>query len=495
MMNRFFRTILTALALVLGLVACQKDDKGISVKDGMNVVGYVKDTKGKPIPGVVVSDGVNCVVTDDQGIYQMKAAKGTRRVFVSVPSDYEIPMGADNLPKIYNNFVLMSGQAVQSDFILTPSAKKTDFTLVAMADIQIENESAYNEVKTTLMPKITEYVKTLSGPVYGYSLGDMVWDQMDYLNRQYKEVITSLNIPVFHVIGNHDFDVKAATNDATADYFRKSFGPVNYSFNIGDCHFIGISDIAYKAGDKAGYGREISAATMEWMKQDLSYVSKDKMIVLSMHVPSQRRYVSSSEVGDDFSYMKSARELYALLDGRPALILSGHLHKGYTVTINGMVEEHNHASVMGEGWSNNALGICNDGCPRSFYIYKFSGPKLVDQYQKGILFDRNFQMRVYKPGECDKMIDALKIKTASKGDMIINVFNWHYTWTVSVDEDGTSTNLSNIKIQDLTAYGVNYSHASCDHMFKYTPKSSNWKKITVTAKDPYGNVYTESVTR
>ena len=81
------------------ILSCRKDAPGIDVKEGMNVVGYVRDDSGAPVSGAVVSDGHTCVATDADGIYQMKVPSGTRKVFVSVPSGYDIPMSSSGLPK------------------------------------------------------------------------------------------------------------------------------------------------------------------------------------------------------------------------------------------------------------------------------------------------------------------------------------------------------------------------------------------------------------
>ena len=231
-----FCIVLTALAVI----SCRKDAPGIDVKDGMNVVGYVKDDGGSPIQGAVVSDGRTCVVTDAEGIYQMKVPSGTRRVFVSVPSGYEIPMSSSGLPKIYNNFVLMKDKPVQSDFTLKRSSAGDDFTLFVLADVQLEHESACETFSNSVMPGILEYTRTLQGPVIGLSLGDMVWDQMDYMAGSYAGQIVKLGFPVFHVIGNHDYDVRALTLEDADNVFENTFGPVNWSFNYGQCHFIGI---------------------------------------------------------------------------------------------------------------------------------------------------------------------------------------------------------------------------------------------------------------
>ena len=57
-----------------------------------NVSGRVTSTDGKPVAGVVVSDGLNCTQTDAEGRYQMTSDLRNRHfIMLSVPAEYEIP--------------------------------------------------------------------------------------------------------------------------------------------------------------------------------------------------------------------------------------------------------------------------------------------------------------------------------------------------------------------------------------------------------------------
>ena len=60
----------------------------ISSLTAKEIKGTVKDTEGKGVAGVVVSDGLNTVVTDSKGRFKMDADQDSRFVFVSTPSGY-----------------------------------------------------------------------------------------------------------------------------------------------------------------------------------------------------------------------------------------------------------------------------------------------------------------------------------------------------------------------------------------------------------------------
>lgn len=58
--------------------------------EGTTIYGVVSTTEG-PVKGVVVSDGVEVTITDENGIYQLKSAKKWKYAFISIPSSYEVP--------------------------------------------------------------------------------------------------------------------------------------------------------------------------------------------------------------------------------------------------------------------------------------------------------------------------------------------------------------------------------------------------------------------
>ena len=60
---------------------------GVEPAEGSTVYGRVY-CDDKPLKGVVISDGVEVVSTDADGVYQMKSKKKYGYVFISIPSGY-----------------------------------------------------------------------------------------------------------------------------------------------------------------------------------------------------------------------------------------------------------------------------------------------------------------------------------------------------------------------------------------------------------------------
>lgn len=505
-MTNFWKLFL--FVFILGIYSCSDKDEAkiiieepaeevvtIDVKPGMNLVGKITDG-ASPIEGVVVTDGFTVTTTDKDGIYQLAANTDSARfVSISVPAEYEIPLDNMGIPKMYRSIEVLGYNklsAIQRDFTLIRGVKKTNFTLVALADVQIANATDFGLLQGNETSKIKEYVASLNQPIYGISLGDLVWDNMPFF-ANYRNEVSKIGIPIFQLIGNHDHDQYVANDDYNATLqYEKFFGPTYYSYNIGDCHFVILDDIYFRnSTDKSDYSGYITSNQLRWLKEDLKHVSKDKLIILGTHIPTKRR-ISSNAVTNN-------AELYSLLDGYKVRILSGHSHYNYTTTISPTIEENTLGAVMGEFWTGD---FCSDGSPKGYGIYEINGNQIKDWYYKGTHHDKDYQMKVYAPGQA--------VTSTYKEDVIINIFNWHTNWTVTVTEDSNTpkTLTSNIKEYDVDAYAFLGSDSDdtkpeyrpttagsikTDHIFNYKPTSTSWKVITVKATDPYGNVYIQSI--
>lgn len=497
-----FKSIIFLFLSTILLMGCDNEElnlkrpsrpsiDGIEVEKGMNLVGMVKNDSDEPVEGVVVSDGYSVTVTDAKGVYQMKTGDKSRFVFVSVPADFQIPM-ENGHPKIYQALPEKITNVERKDFSLKKQEKVTQFRLLAMADVQIGQDKELQWLRNDEMPEIVKYAETLKKdqPLYGISLGDLVWDNMPFF-KEYATETARLNIPVFHVIGNHDHDRTVLGNDDGAShYFEANFGPTYYSYNIGEVHFVVLDDVDYAAGDN--YAARITQNQLDWLEKDLAHVSKDKLIMLGVHIPILRRFNNSG--------VENRQALYDILEGYNVRIMSGHRHNNSTATINSKIEENNLGAVMGAFWNDP----CNDGSPRGYAVYEINGNKIENWYYKGTKTDKDYQLKLYGLGE-----STLPYR---QDGVIINVFNWHTSWTLNVYENeilkktfGTSENLKNPFELDWLAYNLYFGdnlpvhrpsaepEFNNDHMFYYKPTATTGITVKVEAQDPYGNTYTESI--
>ena len=68
---------------------------------GATIYGTV-ECNGKPLEGVIVSDGYSIVKTDKKGVYNITSEKRNGSVFVTIPSGYEAyTEGDDVVPQFW----------------------------------------------------------------------------------------------------------------------------------------------------------------------------------------------------------------------------------------------------------------------------------------------------------------------------------------------------------------------------------------------------------
>ena len=466
---------------------------------GKTLTGRVT-VDGQPRRGVVVSDGVNVIATDNKGEYKMHTI-GRQHVFISVPEDCEIPV-SNGLPYFYRTIDSGDSTDIRRDFELVSAPKKSVWTLFTMADPQIGSEKDLAEYKE-MLPRMAEFTSTLPGAVYGIGLGDLVWNTPQYFST-YATTIPDVNVPVFSVIGNHDHN-ENVKNDTDSDReFRDALGPTYYSVNIGDCHLIVLDDILYSGiKNRNDYSATLTDAQLEWLKKDLSYVDHDKTLIIGLHIPTQRRNAPG--------HLSNNQALYDLVkDYNDVQILSGHTHYHFTTTIADNITETTFASAMGAFW----YPLCNDGSPRGYGALEFDGNRLVNKYFVGDGCDRNYQMKLYLPEDA-----VLWNPEKNPGDpydkILANIFCWHEDWKVEVKEDDgewmvLSEDARLIPSQNggkcwdpdvrkcLVDGVIPANHKGSapahknDHMFLYTPKEG-WKSVMFRATDSFGNTYTDTL--
>ncbi len=504
--NIFNSKFLVAGMLALTLASCSekevpvapngfdRDDVTIAHQFGKNLVGRVT-VDGVPRQGVVVSDGVNVEVTDEKGEYQMYSTR--QHVFVSVPEDCEVPV-LDGLPRFYKVLDFSVDAKIQRDFNLKSSPKKTEWTLMAIADPQIGNDQDVSDFSNIILPDFSEFVKPIHENLYGITLGDIVWNKPELFST-YKTLIGRSSVPTFSVIGNHDHN-ESVKNDTESDAdYRNVLGPTYYSVNIGDYHMVVLDDVLYSGVDgRNDYANTITQEQLDWLKKDLSYVSRDKGLIVALHIPTAR--------WNKLNNLTNTQALYDLIkDFDNVQILSGHAHNQSTVAISDNMTEYNFAAAMGAYW----YPLCSDGTPRGYGMLKFKGNKLADMKYKSVGFPDEYQMKIYAPEDA-----VLSKPSGNVGDpfdqILVNVFAWYPKWTVEIQEDGGAwKTLSNVQAQDPDVrkclvydeddkkWYIPSTHngaqiATTNHMFLYKP-SSTWKSVTVRATDPFGNVYTSSL--
>ena len=361
--------------------------------DDYNITGRVVDSEGNGISNVVVSDGRQCVQTMVDGKFFMTSnVSDVKFVQISTPSGYLPPVDGGK-PRFYKALasITPSGGIYDcGDFVLTPVANPDTYTLFITADLQpratnipVDNV-AYRSTRAceALYQDLQETAAAVSGrQVYGISLGDLVHENMDLMGT-YSDALGSLGFPTYNIIGNHDYDINQADDDAGAWKYESLFGPRNYSFNIGGIHFLMLDNLIMKkngSGSSAkltAYDHGLTDEIWEWMQADMSFVPKSTTIMACAHSPLFKCDNGSERTNTSKHGGHNQDEGYAygygtLLDEYDEVhAWAGHTHTGFNYIYppthrNKNVQVHTLARSTGELWTNEYLA---NGTPRGFTI-------------------------------------------------------------------------------------------------------------------------------
>lgn len=450
---------------------------------GNDLYGQIIDEQGKGITGVVVSDGFQNVVTNAKGWYQMKRHNAALYVNYSIPQGYKA-----NASAFYKS---LTDSERKYDFkLIRLGSSESHFNLLVMADPQVKSNSDVERFRTETMPDIKQTVEGSKIPIYGLCLGDFVDEGHQELTNSMRVLMQSTSMPFFVTIGNHDKET-GKNGDYVTKTFRENFGPLNYSFNRGNVHFICLDNILYNS--TKDYKGGVTDEQLAWMKSDLQYVPKDKMIIVYYHIPWRE------------TNNKNRTRMMQLLQGYANLLmLSGHTH--YQENFHGTqpyaFSERIHGSACGAWWHSN---ICGEGTPNGYQVYEIDGTKVVNNYYKGTKLDKSFQIRLHR-GDTTWGGDHGEYGYSLSNDYIVaNVWNYDTDWKIQVYEDGV---YSGDMIPSYASYfktdawaqayhiGVvgrnpdNYSQA-CHHDFVYKLKNP-LATLRVVAIDSYGNQYEQT---
>lgn len=509
-----------------------------------NIKGVVS-CNGRGIPDVTVSDGVEVTKTNASGVYYLESNKDHGYVFISIPSNYEVPI-RNNLPFFFQYLTTDTRVVDQRDFELN-EADNSNHIMILMADMHLANrlndlEQFMNgfgmEVKTLANSKKNKGFK-----VYGLTLGDMTWESFWYTNSyalpEYINQVKDFGFQIFNTMGNHDNDPYKEGDFFAESTYKKIVGPTYYSFNLGAIHYIVLDNILYintggtkgKVGDKS-YKNGITLQQLEWLSKDLETIKDKSMpIVIATHIPIHSSSLNSSGEQVNKVSLNNGSELLSLFkDFTNVQIISGHSHVNCNFEVSNNIYERNIAAVCGTWWNTGALdypnlNVCKDGSPGGYGVFEVRD-KNIEYYFKGIGYDRNQQFRSYDRNaiiisdkfftpNANAMYKAKVVDyageyafTASDNKVYINVFNYDDSCNLEVKENGTNLFVFRKLIRDpfhIIAYEMQrlnhnfeptpeFVTNSSKHIFEVTASNPN-STLHITLTDRYGNEYSELMVR
>ena len=508
-MKRFFTLFLT----LLFALACTPDI-GVEL-DNNNNGGYVPtgkitvkgvvygDLGSTKLSGVVISDGLLCVQTDENGYFEIDSdLSRTKFITASIPSGYVATTDENGLPIFYHKVTdeERAKDMVVHTFNFRPITNNPErYTLIVGADPQPRasgaayDKNAYHSLDMCddFYLDMREKAATITDRnVYGMMLGDVVHEDMK-LYANYLAGLKTLGFPMFNILGNHDNDYTASNDTDGRRKYEESLGPTYYSFNIGKQHYVVLDNLIMKlnsSGQLRDYDQGLTDEIWQWLQNDLSYVDRSTTLMVAAHSPM----FMQGHMIDRSNAVEGHRGEYATLLSQFDKVhaWAGHTHTTFNYVYDSSsklknIEVHTLARSTGELWTNEYI---SDGTPRGYTVVEVDGDDISwyfkpTKYQRGAFtntnsytkkkpnykyrdwnFDENgvakmktdgstlsesYQMKVYKPGEYHKTyIDMIQGADAHKNYVYVNVFLWDSKWPKP-------------KFNGITMTKVDYKDAYC----------------------------------
>lgn len=480
--------------------------------------GTVQDNYGKPIAGVLVSDGMQTTETDAKGNWQLFSDLKLRRfVFVTIPAGYEVP-SKNGIPQFWQR-IPENEKQFKADFTLMKRAGSGDrYTILMTADPQIRAKTAGTDkymfhsidIYEDMCKDMKELAATITDrPVYSICLGDMVHNNMS-LWEDYCEGLKDFSFPVFHVIGNHDHIQNAASDDLAVAEYEKYLGPTNYAVDLGQVHYIFLDNIemadnsALTASATGAYKNGLSEEAVEWLCGHLSHVDKNKILMVCGHTSFYKK------IGYDPSVSDLNASVYTGLFSAYKFVHSwaGHNHDYYNYAYAAEETSPKYPNVESHilGRSTGMLGlnasVTSDGGPRGYLVIDVDGENITWKfkacgYEEGKKLENlpaDWQLRAYAPNEQGWY---------TSGKVYVNVWNYDAHWgpvyysdsgktKVAMSKDKTHDGYANSLYEQYKDQYTVLAYTTTPHMFSIEP-SEGATSATIETTDRFGNRYIASV--
>jgi len=389
------------------------------------------DNNEPGIPNVYVSNGVDIVKTDKNGKYSISISDDAI-IFVIKPRDWMTPVNELNLPQFYyihkpygspENFTFKGVNPTgplpnNINFPLYAERGNSNFKMIVFGDPQPYN---LEEVDFFSENIISELVG-IKGVEFGMTMGDIVGDNLDLL-KPINEAVSKIGVPWYNVLGNHDVNFQADKDELSDETFERVYGPPNYAFVYGDVHFIVVDNVIMNdpVGDR-GYVGGLRPDQIEFVRNYLKLVSRDDLIVLTMHIPlvQHERFRESDQ-----------KELFSLLSEFPnTLSISAHSHTQNNTFFHeesshwkGEVPHHhfNVGTTSGNWWNglrdenDIPLNMMRDGTPNGYSFITFNGTNYIIDWKVSGKSD-DYRMNIHTPR-------GIKVDSSASTLVTVNFFN------------------------------------------------------------------------
>jgi hypothetical protein len=442
---------------------------------------------GRGLGRVAVSDGLQVVPTGPDGRFELVTDQGRRYLTVTPPAGHVLPTSPVGTLAHYRRLAPDSRGEMAVRFEFSPLAGSDEqHSFLVLADTQTQDAADMGRLEAEAVPDVRATVAGLGDqPLFGVANGDILWDDLS-LYGQYERAVTAMGIPFAQVVGNHDLDLAATTDEASTETFERHFGPRYYSFNRGRVHYVVLDNVFWHDGGYLGY---LTRDQLTWLAADLALVERGAPVVVFLHIPlmsTEFRRMRQSDQPPLYNSTANREALVRLLEPFRAQVISGHTHETEYRTEGGLLD-HNMGAVCGAWWTGD---LCWDGTPNGYGVYQVAGEELRWRYKATGRPD-DFQIRVHPRGA----------DPAAPEEIIANVWDaterWEVTWWQGGERKGlmarrTGFDPDAVRLQTGAALPNArrgwIEPMATGHLY-YAPVQPGSGTVTVQARDPWGRVY------
>lgn len=387
---------LAAAAAGLAAPGAATADSAEAMAQGTVIDGA--DKRG--LPGVMVSNGRDVVLTDAAGRWSLPVAEG-ESLFVIKPSGWMTPVEPGSMLPRYAyvhapegspaglNFRFRgldpTGKLPASiDFVLHRQEEASRFQAILFTDPQPESLAEVGYIRDDVVAQVDA-----SAAAFGITHGDIMFDDLSFYERC-NHITGSIGLPWYYVPGNHDMNLEAPDDIHSRETFKRVFGARYSAFQYGRATFLLLDNVQYLGTDPSkpnGFGKYrgfFGERQLQFVRNVLAHVPADQLVVISFHIPLHT--IAASDAANNA--VDAAAFLAAISSHANTISFCGHTHTnehhyfgaadGYTAG-----EHHHHvlAAVSGSWWSGPfdergiPVALQSDGCPNGFHILTVDGNK------------------------------------------------------------------------------------------------------------------------
>ena len=366
-----------------------------------------KERREQGVEGVGVTNGMDVVLTDRQGYYELTVGDD-QIISVIKPNGYAVKMDANFISRNYyihkpNGSQTKEYEGVQPtgplpktlNFPLYPQDEGKDFRFIVFGDPQMSHPEDLYYFKEGIVSELIG----VENVAFGITLGDIVGNRLEGI-PPYIEAVGEIGVPWYNVMGNHDINFDVDEDHLSDETFERLLGPPNFAYNYGGTQFIVLDNVLYPTPKGTqNYVSGLREDQWVFLENILKHIDRSKLLVMACHIPL-------------WSFKQSDKDrLYKLLDGFDQLLfLSAHTHvqqqffHGTDQGWNGNQEihEYNVGTTCGD-WYSGELdergvpeAMMRDGTPKGYAFITISDNKYeIDYKVSGEPI--GYQMRIFAP--------------------------------------------------------------------------------------------------